>query len=43
MKRTELPNKFLKRKTDESRQAFASQLDYHLPSKETEKAFLQQS
>ena len=37
MKRTELRNKFLKHKTDESRQAFVKQRNYCLSSKEVEK------
>ena len=43
MKRTELRNKFLKHKTDESRQAFVKQRNYCLSSKEVEKELWQQS
>ena len=43
MKRTELCNKFLKHKTDESRQGFFKQCNYCLSSKEIKKELLQQS
>ena len=44
MKRNELRNKFLKHKTDESRQTFAKQLNYCVSfSKEIKKELLQQS
>ena len=43
MKRTELRNKFLKHKTDESRHAFVKQRNYCLSSKEVEKELWQQS
>ena len=43
MKRTELRNKFLKHKRDESSQVFVEKCNFCVSSKETERELLQQS